>query len=525
MGIKKLEDFNHDVEVHKNVLSSMPINNAKNLKIYKEKVQELKNEYSTYREQLYEEIVVRSKKYLNMKPTNKIEQIEKELLDFKELNLFNPINTPFEKLGLDNISYSLNHYFKNDLAVVNNDIKKVFEIFRLAGIELTSKDFVYSNYAKKYIFELQKDDDIERMKDIFEDIHWKCPDVILHIEICIRILFNKNIKKFEEYLKSKKKEVLVNDLELDDFLIKKDNLSKELNFLQNYDDAAIIFKFMNGDLILNDYSKVNVDKSYSKFLGDNVDISAAKGMIKDFENLLFNLDEYKNYLKYTYILDDVKKKYAEKTTHLGIAEKLQKEISTLESDLVKLNNDINNGTNKGFWIFKKKVAVEQLHLTLNEKIKELDKKYDEYDNEYIYEMMNKNLNETSSVYDVFKFVLSFKGYLRNCIKSLDKEVNINFIKQSVKEFEEFLNNPNLNVLKNIKFLTDTDVALVIADHYKMLNIDIDKDSLEEENIDNLMKDLKIIINNYYLENTGLDINFILELFESKKIIEKKEKTS
>ena len=44
MGIKRLEDFNHDVEVHKNVLSSMPINNAKNLKLYKEKVQELKEE-------------------------------------------------------------------------------------------------------------------------------------------------------------------------------------------------------------------------------------------------------------------------------------------------------------------------------------------------------------------------------------------------------------------------------------------------------------------------------------------------
>lgn len=525
MGIKRLEDFNHDVEVHKNVLSSMPINNAKNLKLYKEKVQELKEEYSVYRDQLYAEIELRSKKYLSMKPSNKIEQINKELLGFKELALFNPINTPFEKLGLDNILYSLNHYFKNDLEVVNNDIKRVFEIFRAAGIELTSNDFAYSNYAKKYIFELQSDDDLERMKDIFEDIHWKCPDVILHIAISIRILFNKNIKKFEEYLKLRQKDVIDTDLGYEGYLIKQENLSKELIFLQNYDDAAIVSKFMNGELILNDYSKINVDKSYSKFLGDNVELSIAKKKIKDFENLLSNLDEYKNYLKYTYILEDVKKKYAERTTHLGATEKIQKEISALEGELVKLASDINSGTTKGFWIFKKKVEVEQLGLTLNEKIKELDKKYDEYDDEFIYEMMNKHLSETSSVYDVFKFVLSYKGYLRKCIKSLDENVTINFVKQNVKEFEKFLNNPTLNVLKNVKFLTDTDVAVVIADHYKLLNIDIDREDIEEENIDTMMKNLNIIINNYYLENTGLDIDFILELFESKKIVEKKEKAN
>ena len=34
MGVKKLEDFNHDIEVAKEVLSSMPINNAKNLALY-----------------------------------------------------------------------------------------------------------------------------------------------------------------------------------------------------------------------------------------------------------------------------------------------------------------------------------------------------------------------------------------------------------------------------------------------------------------------------------------------------------
>ena len=89
----------------------------------------------------------------------------------------------------------------------------------------------------------------------------------------------------------------------------------------------------------------------------------------------------------------------------------------------------------------------------------------------------------------------------------------------------FLNNPNLNVLKNVKFIADTDIALMISDHYKLLNINTKKDDLTLDNIDNLLKDLKVIINNYYLESLGLDINFILELFESKKIIDAKEKAN
>ena len=40
MAIKRLDDFNHEVEVTKEVLSSMPINNAKNVALYKNKISE-----------------------------------------------------------------------------------------------------------------------------------------------------------------------------------------------------------------------------------------------------------------------------------------------------------------------------------------------------------------------------------------------------------------------------------------------------------------------------------------------------
>ena len=154
MKIKKMEDFTHDVEVTKEVLSSMPINNQKNLKAYKEKVSGLKEEYIDLRDLLFDEIKKRSSKYLNVAKNEKLDVLEKELEELKDLALFNPLNTPFEKLGINNALYRLNHFFKNDLENVNKDIKYIIKLFNDVGVALTDKDFVYSCYAREYIKEL-----------------------------------------------------------------------------------------------------------------------------------------------------------------------------------------------------------------------------------------------------------------------------------------------------------------------------------------------------------------------------------
>lgn len=519
MGIKRLEDFNQDVETVKEVLSSMPINNAKNLALYLNKVQDLKEEYSAYRDEVFAEIKKRSSKYLTYKPSDRMELVKKELLDYKDFGLFNPINTPFEKMGFDTLLYSLTHYYKNELSSVNSDIKEALEKFELVGITLTEKDFIYSNYARKYIKELLKDDSEDRMKDVFEDLHWKCPDVISHIETSIRILFDKNIKAFENYLAETRKEILIDNLSYEDYLLKRNNLAKELYELENFEEKAIVDKFMNGKLMLNDYNVVSVNKSYSKFLGDNCDINRGKEKINDFKNLLFNLEEYQNYVRYSYILDDVKAKYAEKDSHQGETAKLTKEINAIVSELEKLTEEVNEGSTKGFLFFRKKIDIEKHYLTINEKVKELDLKYEEYDKAIVYEKMSEHITDTSSVYDVFRFVYSFKGYLRSCIKAHEEDVDINKVKKIVKYFDAFLSNPNLNILRNVKFSVDSDVAVILIDHYKMLGINIKPESLEEESIVELIKALNIILNSYYFEEAGLNIEFIMDLFESKKLIE------
>lgn len=519
MGIKNLEDTTHDIEVAKEVLSSMPINNAKNLALYQKKVAELKEEYSGYAQELLGEIKKRSSKYLNAKPSDRLELVKKELQDYQELSLFSSVNTPFEKMGFDTLLYSLTHYYKNDLASVNAEIKEVFRRFELAGVKLTEADFVYSNYARKYIVELLKDDDLERMKDVFEDLHWKCPDVISHIETSFRILYSRYVKSFENYIDDKQHEIVLDNFSFDDYLLKRNNLAKELDELEKYDEAILIKKFMDGELMLNDYGIVNVSRCYAKFMGENPDLNKGREKVEDFKNLYNNLVEYQGYLKFKFVLDDVKAKYAEKDSHAGDAQRIKKEINDLVSEITKLTEEINAGTTKGFLFFKKKVDSEKNYLAVNEKVKELDAKYEEYDSAIIYEKLNEFITDTSTIYDVLKFVLSYKGYLRACIKSLDDSVDIKKVKETVKEFDQFLADPNISVLNTQPFGVDANIALIIMDHYKLLDLNVMYEDMTIEGIDLLLKELEVVINDAYLNKYELSNEFILDLFESKKILD------
>ncbi len=517
MAKKTLEDISHEIEVNKEVLASMPVNNAKNLSAYKKKIESLKTEYSKYRDDIYEELEKRTGKYLDVKPNARTEIVEHELNSLNSVDILNPINTPYEKLRLDTLFYSLAHYYKDDLENVNNDIKKAIEIYKNVGINLTHEDFCYSDYAEKYIEELTRDDSIDRMKDIFEDLHWKCPDLILHIEVSLRIIYHKNIKLFEKYIEDQQRAILSGNMTVDDYVMKRTNLGRELYDLKNYDTFVILNKFMNNELLLNDYNTVSVGKSYGKFLGDNYDISFAKEKVEDFKNLYNNLEEYRNYSKFSYVLDDVKKKFQDKTKQDDKIKSINDEIEKLIKSLEKSYNSLNTET--GFLFFKHKADPDKAHLEINTSMEELDKKFDEYDNISIDNQLKSKLNETSTIFDALWFVLSFKTYLRTLIKSLDDTVTIGFIKERVSEFESFLYDPTVNVIKNINLNANDDVGLVIIDHYRMFNINITQDDIaDEDTIKQTRKALLIIINSYYMEQANLDINFITNLFEARKLV-------
>jgi len=65
------------------------------------------------------------------------------------------------------------------------------------------------------------------------------------------------------------------------------------------------------------------------------------------------------------------------------------------------------------------------------------------------------------------------------------------------------------------------IAIIISDRYKLLNFNIQKDDINEENLDNLIDSLNKIKNYYEIEQAGIDINTIKFVCKADKILKAK----
>ena len=116
------EEFMEKIASIKEVLSTMPKNNEKNIKKYNEKIRELEEEYQKYQEKIsnilenkfYKATKIDSNKEIeNLR--NRIETIEKIIY------LLNDSKTVSAKLGLDKNAYALGKYYKENLENTNRN--------------------------------------------------------------------------------------------------------------------------------------------------------------------------------------------------------------------------------------------------------------------------------------------------------------------------------------------------------------------------------------------------------------------
>ena len=196
-----LNEYKDKIELQKEVLAALPRNNNKNNKLYKAKVEEMLKEYQVDKEVVEEEITKRRNRYLSLEEDPNIDKLTKNIeLLLPQIPLLNKYNSSYEKSNLDIILYELGHFYKTDLDKVNKDINRALEVFSLVGIPLSIEDFNYSyysgNYMKRFLSN-EVNDDI--LKKDFEEIYWKCPDIITHITLNFKYLYYKNKKKFDLY--------------------------------------------------------------------------------------------------------------------------------------------------------------------------------------------------------------------------------------------------------------------------------------------------------------------------------------
>ncbi len=509
------------IETDKEVLSTIPRNNKKNIAKYIQALQELQEEYNNVSQEVYDELNKRYKKILSVKTNRDIEEERTEIEEVSNLlDVIGTIKTPYEKMGLDKRIYRLGRFYKENLESINKEILECINKFKKVGINLSADNFEYSIYVNEYMhtfFNELNDINSEVVKNKFEEIYWKCPDLIIHIELNLRYIYMINQKNIYKYYENRKTELLkIINIEADKVEEKFFRLKKKYDEDISSDKHLLIQSFLDGTLDYKDYEYKKIMDEYLKLVPQTLMENGSKRAIKEITQnsikFLNSLYEYKNYLKFQYIFDDIKTKYQEKEQHKNSYNETKKEISIKEKKLDKLNKKMN-----GKGLFNKKNKKEQQTAEYNALILEIKNLYKKLDNDEIYVKIIDNLTDSSTIYNVLKFASQFSTYVTECSIKNNPSITQEEIEQNILELQEFLNNPYNIIIKNITILEEKNISIIISDRYKLLSFTIEKDDINPDNLDNLIDILRKIKNYYYIQKSEINLDDMRFICEFKKI--------
>ena len=199
------------IETDREILSTMPKNNKKNIANYLNTLQILKKEYLEKQKEIYDEMNKRYKKIISIKKNPDLEKEQEEIKNMHIiLDTIEMTKSSFEKMGLDKRIYKFRRFYKENLENINIEILECINKFNEVGITLTSDDFNYSIFVNEYMkafFDNMQNINSKIMKDKFEEIYWKCPNLIIHIELNFRYIYMNNKKTIDRYYKKQTEQV------------------------------------------------------------------------------------------------------------------------------------------------------------------------------------------------------------------------------------------------------------------------------------------------------------------------------
>ncbi len=520
---KRTKEILDKIEASKEVLATMPQNNVKNIKIYQEKLQELKEEYLKYKSEVENKLQKRYQNAVTVKENKEEEKLYKTLEATNWiLEILDPLKTSYEKMGLDRSIYIISRYYKDNLENVNQQIRQCIDKFKKVGVQITLEDFEYSVYAQGYmkVFfqEINKDDDkLNKLKKTFEEIYWKCPELLMHIELNLRNIYLKQQQVIDKFYENEKAEKL-NQVKISPKEIKEANqkIKKQLIEINETNVKRIQQEFLDGKLNVKNFADSKIKSNMQKILTDNLvaEVNENREIQNNINKLLNSLYEYFNYIQFEFIIKDIKKHYNEKENYKKIYENTKKEIDKLEKKLKKLNKKV---TRKG--LFRVKNVSYKQTPEIKETIQTIKEKYKELDKNKFYNKIYTELNENSTLYDALKLANSYYVYLTTCIIENFENISQDEIDEKIDKLQKYIDNPFNTIITNTNLMDDKDLALVIKDRYKLLDFKIEKEDLEPSNIETYINNLENIKTSIILKNAKLNIEDIEQLCEIKKMLQ------
>ncbi len=489
-------------EIRENI-SILPHTKKADKKKYTEYLAKNITDYKEKEEYIKEEIIKRKTKYLEIVQNPKIKELANLEPDYNKIMCLSPLASSLNKMRLDINLFKLKYYYKNNINEVNIAIKTIIKIFKEVGLTLTLDDFNYHKYVKEYMkMVFAKNIDEKTLYTEFEKIYWACPEIITIIRLNFYSIYFNNKKQIDAYYTKTYKEENLNIYI--DKLIKQ---QKEYDTLTHSDKRFIIDKFLNNELLLNDYTETNITKLFNRYLNDKENEHNYDNLLK----LLLNLKEYKEFTEYKSILETIVNLYKDKNTYQNLYNNKLKEISKNESELFSLNKKLNK---KG--IFKPKEEKQrELSLKIDTILETLNTEYNELEEISIKDQIYNNIKDDTDLKETLEIISINIKYFYDFYKEEYTNLTIEELIKLINKLKKYLYTNNLNIISNVKIVDNENICQNITDHYSLLNINITESDLEED-IDTTIKNINTIITYYDIQKLNLDINKIEFLVQVQK---------
>ena len=491
----------------KNAFEILPVNNQTNRQKKKNYLLEEIKENENNIKIVTDEIKLRLSAFHGLTENTKIKKLLDKLDSCNISHEWNEYNTSYEKMHLDFYLYQLEKYSQEDLTAVNECIKKMIEAFKKVEVDLKTSDFVFSTYVTEYMDLILSNTSEDILKNKFEEIYWKFPEIIKTIEISFKSVYLKYEKKIDKYY-SIRNEEFSKKYNKDDIYKMRIKLTEQIRLETNRDGYLIFNKFKNNEYTMGTYTKTNIDKIKSTYFNDEN---------YNYENLLklsLSLFEYNLIVKYNHILNDMKDRLEKKEEFKSSKATALNQINQLENKLIKLNKQ----NNKKLPFFKKN--DEKWLFKYNESLKELTSKYDSLDNDRFNDLIYSKLSQDSSILEVLRLISSNYIYFVTEEQKNDESKNITDITKEFNILKNDVYDKEYCILNSIALLDRKQMKQLIVDRFKLDGINLSIDALTNENIDKTISEIDILINYEDICNSEIDLDDIELYQEYNKIVEK-----
>lgn len=337
----------------------------------------------------------------------------------------------------------------------------------------------------------------------------------MQIELNLRTLYLINEEEIDKFFDAKVDEILLRWQKAPQSIMKNYlGLKEEKDKIELFDKKTLLNNFIDGKFIPKNMTDAKIIDLCSQILPQEYasKIFESKEVQDNIFKFLNSLYEFKNYMEFKFIVDDVRKLYENKQSYKKSYDDIKRKIQKDNKRLKKINSKINR-KNFCFIKFDNTKNIEEQSKILQE----MKNDYKELNLNEFYQKMSEVIKDNSTIFDVLSLASSYYNFLIKCLIDKNNDITQDEMDEEIDKLHDFVTSPYNTIINNIRFLDDKRIDFIIKDRYKLMNFNIMKEDITTENVDSLIRLLESIRDGICVHEAGINIEDVEELLEIKKL--------